>query len=64
MSVRDPGSLSRANGAYLVVDHFLRGWRLMMKKKKKKKDDDPQELTVRRKLWGTGVPRSKETAPP
>ena len=34
MSVRDPGSLSRANGAYLVVDHLLRGWRLMKKIKK------------------------------
>ena len=33
MSVRDPGSLSRANGAYSVVDHFVRGWRLMKKKK-------------------------------
>ena len=34
MSVRDPGSLSRANGAQLVVDHFLRGWRSMKKEKK------------------------------
>ena len=33
MSVREPGSLSRANGAYLVVDHSLRGWRLMKKRK-------------------------------
>ena len=33
MHVREPGSLSRANGAWLVVDHFLRGWRLMKKKK-------------------------------
>ena len=33
-SVRDPASLSRANGAQLVVDHFLRDWRLMKKKKK------------------------------
>ena len=33
MSVRDPGSRSRANGAYSVVDHFVRGWRLMKKKK-------------------------------
>ena len=33
MSVRDPGSLSSANGAYLVVDHFVRGWRLINKKK-------------------------------
>ena len=32
MSVREPGSLSRANGALLVVDHFLRGWGLMKKK--------------------------------
>ena len=24
MSVREPGSLSRANGAQLVVDHFLK----------------------------------------
>ena len=31
MSVSDPGSLSRANGAYLVADHFLRGCRLMKK---------------------------------
>jgi len=34
MSVRDPGYLSRAHGAYSVVDNFLRGWRLMKKKKK------------------------------
>jgi len=34
MSAREPGSLSRANGAQLVVDHFLRGWRLMKKKKR------------------------------
>ena len=33
MSVRDPGSLSRANSEYLVIDPFLRGWRLMKKKK-------------------------------
>jgi len=33
MSVRKPGSLSRANGAYLVVGHFLRSWGLMKKKK-------------------------------
>ena len=37
MPVREPGSLSKANGAYLVFDHFLRGWRLIKKKKKKKK---------------------------
>ena len=29
MSVRDPGSLSRSNGAQLVSNHFSRGWRLM-----------------------------------
>ena len=34
MYVREPGSLSRANGVSLVVDHFLSGWRLMKKKKK------------------------------
>ena len=33
MSVRDPGSLSRADGASLLVDHFLRGWRFMKEKK-------------------------------
>jgi len=33
MSVRELGSRSRANGAKLVVDHFLTGWRLMKKKK-------------------------------
>ena len=33
MRVRDSGSLSRANGAYLVVYHFLRGWRLTKRKK-------------------------------
>ena len=33
MSVRDPGSLSRASGACVVVDHVLKGWRLMKKKK-------------------------------
>ena len=32
MSVREPGSLSRANGAQLVVDYFLRGCRLIKKK--------------------------------
>ena len=26
MIIREPGSLSRANGAYWVLDHFLRGW--------------------------------------
>jgi len=36
MSVRESGSLSRAKGAELVFDQFLRGWRLMTKKKKKK----------------------------
>ena len=36
MSVREPDSLSRANGAYLVVDHFLRG--LSLKNQKKKLD--------------------------
>ena len=39
MSVRDPGSLSRANCAYLAVDHFSRGWGFMKKKK----------------CWGRGV---------
>ena len=34
MSIRDPGSLSRANGVYFVVDHFLRDWRSMKNKKK------------------------------
>ena len=34
MSVRDPGQLSRAKGAYLVVNHFLRGGSLIKKKKK------------------------------
>ena len=29
MSARNPGYLSRANGAKLVVDHFWRGWRLI-----------------------------------
>ena len=33
MSVRNPGPLSRANGAQLVVDQFLRGWRFMNKNK-------------------------------
>ena len=32
MSVREPASLSRANSAYLVFDHFLRGWREMRRK--------------------------------
>ena len=32
MSVRDPGYLSRANGAYLLVDHFVRGLRFIKKK--------------------------------
>jgi hypothetical protein len=34
MSARVSASLSRANGAQFVVDHFSRGWRLMQKKKK------------------------------
>ena len=34
ISVREPGPSPRANGAYLVVDHFLRGKRIMKKKKK------------------------------
>ena len=34
MSVRDPGSLSRANGAYLVVNYFFRGWRFMIKRRR------------------------------
>ena len=29
MSVREPGPLSRANGAKFVIDHSLRSWRLM-----------------------------------
>ena len=33
MSVRDPGSLSRASGAHLVADHFRSGWSLTTKKK-------------------------------
>jgi hypothetical protein len=37
MSVRVLGTLSRAKGALLVVDPFLRGWRLMKNKNKKKK---------------------------
>ena len=32
MSARDPGSLSRANGAQLVLDHFWRGVRFIKKK--------------------------------
>ena len=32
MSVMTPAYMSRANGAYLVVDHFLRGLRLIKKK--------------------------------
>ena len=35
MCARNPGYMSRANGAMLVVDHFLRGLRLIKKKKKK-----------------------------
>jgi len=31
---RNPGHLSKANGAYLVVDYFLRGLRSIKKKKK------------------------------
>ena len=31
---RDPTSLSRANGAYLVVDRLLSGWRLKKEKEK------------------------------
>ena len=34
MPVKDPVSLSRASGAWLVVDHIFRGLRLMKKKKK------------------------------
>ena len=30
---RNPGCLSKATGAQLVVDHFLRGSRLIKKKK-------------------------------
>jgi hypothetical protein len=32
---RNPGHLSKAKGAYLVVDHFLRSSRLIKKKKKR-----------------------------
>ena len=31
MSARDPGTLSRASGAWLVLDHFSRGRRLIKK---------------------------------
>ena len=34
MSVGEPGPVLGANGAWLVVDHLLIGWRLMQKKKK------------------------------
>ena len=34
MSAREPGPVPKANGAQLVVDRFLRGWRSMKKKKK------------------------------
>ena len=34
MYVREPCFLSRANGAWLVVDYCLRGWRLMKYRKK------------------------------
>ena len=34
MPVRDPDYISRANGAWLVVDHSKRGVRLIKKKKK------------------------------
>ena len=34
MSVTNPGYLSRANGAYLVVGHFFRGLRLIKKKRR------------------------------
>ena len=33
MSVRNPGYMSRANGAYFIVDHVLRCLRLIKKKK-------------------------------
>ena len=36
MSVREPGSLSRANGAYLVVDMFLK--RLEVDEEEEKKE--------------------------
>ena len=34
MSVRNPSYMSRANDAKLVVDHFLRGFRLIKRKKR------------------------------
>ena len=44
MSVREPGSLSGAHGAYLVVDHFLRGDRLMKKERMMKPRIEPAVL--------------------
>jgi len=38
MSVRATGSLSWANGEYLLVDHFSGGWRLMKKEEEEEVD--------------------------
>ena len=60
MSVREPGSLSRANSAFSVVDHFLRDWRLMKKKKKPQSSRPPctRSLAAQPPLverWGVGL---------
>ena len=65
MSVREPGPLSRANSAYLVVDHFSRGWRLIKLKKKvegiptgcQSRPTDP-EAGVASTRWSGGAGRS------
>jgi len=54
MSVRDPRYLSLANGAYLVVDHFLRDLSSIKKKEKKK--------TAVEQIWHVQDSRDKSLA--
>ena len=44
-----PGSLSSAESAWSVVDHFFRDWRLMKKKKKNKKNGGAPSSPARRR---------------
>ena len=52
--VREPGSLSRANGAWLLNDNFLRGWRSMKKRKRCKSPD------LQSRLSGAGLPETHQ----
>ena len=54
MSVRDADYQSRANGACLVVDHFLRGLRSIKKKKEKQRPCPPMSPTLRLRGEGRG----------